>query len=799
MSTKFPRNFASSMLLGLPAAGLLSGACAFAQTPVFTPGNVVVAVEGCGVQGGTCTSTPNGTGTGAGNSSSGGYGDNQGAPLTLFQFSPNGTTSASYVNSLVLPQTRSNADMPFSGEYGSSSEATLQLSGSGQYLTIGGYGIKAAEFNANPGVYSSSSNTAPAALAQTGSLTGQSYTPVARVAALIDPYGNVNTSSDFYNIFSGNNPRSVYTLNGTSIYLSGQGTSGDATGGVFYSLLYATNNAPTAITGADGGSGATQDTRTVQIYNGTLYVSLDSKSGSTSRSFLGNLGNPPSTTLYNSGNGPTQVPFANNASTPVAVTSTGKLTLTASESNGINTGGQQINLSASNYFFANPYTLYIADSGSPKQTSATSLLGDGGLQKWVNTNTSGTGTWQLQYTISAGLNLIANTASNSADTSGTTGLFGLTGSVSGSNVLLYATNYTINDLDPTYLYGFTDVLASSAKPSTGFTLLATAPSDSNFKGVSLAPTLAAGSATLTSAPEGLAVSTAGTGCVPGSYVTPFTLVFTPGSACQLTTTANQSGASGSFTFSHWSDGFTSTTDNITAPTTSAIYNATFADSTTTSVTSVSPASVALGATSTFTATLADNGNSGSTPVGTVVFTDTVNGSSYNAGSATVNNGTASVTYTTAHAGTNTITAVFTPSNPSAYAVSADTTGQTLTVAQGALVPDGGSTFTVAQGGSTTLSVIIGYPGSVAPTGALTVTVNGSSAGLGSPSCVYKTNHLNCSYPYTDSLAPGTYTINFSQAADSNYTSTTGTDTLNVTGSNAQKHGKPGRNNLIRLY
>jgi hypothetical protein len=188
------------MLLGLPAAGLLSGACAFAQTPVFTPGNVVVAVEGCGVQGGTCTSTPNGTGTGAGNSSSGGYGDNQGAPLTLFQFSPNGTTSASYVNSLVLPQTRSNADMPFSGEYGSSSEATLQLSGTGQYLTIGGYGIKAAEFNANPGVYSSSSNTAPAALAQTGSLTGQSYTPVARVAALIDPYGNVNTSSDFYNI-----------------------------------------------------------------------------------------------------------------------------------------------------------------------------------------------------------------------------------------------------------------------------------------------------------------------------------------------------------------------------------------------------------------------------------------------------------------------------------------------------------------------------------------------------------------------------------------------------------------------
>ncbi|MGA7240237.1 MAG: hypothetical protein WBY44_31425 [Bryobacteraceae bacterium] len=121
---------------------------AFAESTLFTPGNLVVAVEGCGLHGNTCTSVPHGTGAGAGNSSVGGYGDNQGAPLTLFQYAPNGTTSVTYVNSLVLPQNGSGANFPVSSEYGSSSEGTLQLSGGGQFLTIMGYGINAATFDA---------------------------------------------------------------------------------------------------------------------------------------------------------------------------------------------------------------------------------------------------------------------------------------------------------------------------------------------------------------------------------------------------------------------------------------------------------------------------------------------------------------------------------------------------------------------------------------------------------------------------------------------------------------------------
>src|SRR5580704_9521283 len=109
-----------SLTLGVLLVSLVTAAFAQEAT-TFTPGNLVVSVEGCGVNGGTCTTVPNGTG----NSSVGGYGDNQAAPFTLFQYVPTGTSSVAYVNSLVLPQSASGANVAVSGEYGSSSEGTL--------------------------------------------------------------------------------------------------------------------------------------------------------------------------------------------------------------------------------------------------------------------------------------------------------------------------------------------------------------------------------------------------------------------------------------------------------------------------------------------------------------------------------------------------------------------------------------------------------------------------------------------------------------------------------------------------
>ncbi len=428
--------------------------------PILLPGNLVVSVSGNGVPG----------------AGSGPYTDTQASPLTLFQYQPNGTASASLVNFLTLPQVASGLNLPVSAEYGSSSEGTLHLSGNGQYLTVMGYGVNANDFNSNPGTYGGvPGNTR---LAQSGSLTGQGYTPVARVVALIDANGNVNSTTGVFNVFDQNNPRSVYTPDGTSFYISGQGNSPDHTGGVYLTTLG--SSSATAITGDDTNTKmSSQDTRDVQIVNGQLYVSVDSKEGSGSnRDFIGTLGAPPATSLFNGGAGPTKLAGFGNSG------GTGKVTLTAGQTNGINQTGKEINLSPENFFFADANTLYVADSGLPKNDSVTndgtgSTLGDGGLQKWSLIG----GTWTLDYTLADGLNMVANTASL-----GTTGLIGLTGVVVNGQVLLYATNATKTDLDPTFLFGITDTLSSKTKPvGESFTTLAAAPADSNFRGVAFAP------------------------------------------------------------------------------------------------------------------------------------------------------------------------------------------------------------------------------------------------------------------------------------------------------------------------
>ncbi len=171
------------------AAVLVTGAAwmpVYAQSLTFTPGDLVVTVEGDG-------------------SNTGSYSDNQAAPITLFQFSVSGTsTPATAAGALELLRT-------ISGEFGSSSEGLLQLSGNGQYLTLAGYGINWDTYNTNPTIYSTACTPTPScesALAQSTSLSSApNYIP--RVVALVSANGNVDTSTQLTNVFNGNNPRSV--------------------------------------------------------------------------------------------------------------------------------------------------------------------------------------------------------------------------------------------------------------------------------------------------------------------------------------------------------------------------------------------------------------------------------------------------------------------------------------------------------------------------------------------------------------------------------------------------------------
>lgn len=394
----------------------------------FTAGDIVISVVG-GVDGN-------------------GYTDNQATPVILEEIDP---TTGTIVGVMELPQTASGANNAFSGEYGSSSEGLLQLAANDQSLVIAGYDVSAAAYNA--GESNGNNIYGNAALAQSTSIEGGTYTAVARVIANISYNGNVDTSTALYNVFNTNNPRSVATVDGSSFYISGQGVKGDTTQGVYLVT--------------DGSSTATEiydatDTREVEIYNGTLYVSIDSTQNNTAG--IASFGTLPT--------GSTTADVLTGIQTSV--------TLTAAEENTVNASavGTSVALSPEQYFFANATTLYVADGGDPKGGT----VGDGGLQKW--TLDPKTGVWTLDYTLSAGLNLVENSA-----ISGTTGLIGLSGVLNANGtVTFYATNSTLTDLGQTYLYTITDdVNATTLSSSESFTVVETAAADTNIRGVAVSP------------------------------------------------------------------------------------------------------------------------------------------------------------------------------------------------------------------------------------------------------------------------------------------------------------------------
>jgi autotransporter passenger strand-loop-strand repeat protein len=402
-------------------------------TTSYTPGDLVLSIYGDGAD-------------------TGSYSLDQAAPIVLQEI----TTTGTVVSQLVLPQSTYTlngvTEYAISGEYQSASEGLLSLAGNGQSLTIMGYGVTATAFDASDAamVYGTT------ALGQTTSLSSATVTPVARVIADIGYNATIDTSTALYNIFNTNNPRSVVTINGTTFYVSGQGNGADGTEGVFV----AEDGASTATPIYDSKT----DTRILEIANNQLYVSIDSKlnNGAGVYDFGG--------TLPTSATAPTELPGIGAS-----------VVLTAGTANSVNAAdiGQSVNLSPEQYFFADPDTLYIADGGDPKEGG----LGDGGLQKWSLVD----GTWVLDYTLSEGLNQVPDT-----DTTGTTGLIGLTGTVEGANVILYATNETVAETDQTYLYGITDQLGATSLPTgESFTLLETAAPDTLIRGVAFAPTASA--------------------------------------------------------------------------------------------------------------------------------------------------------------------------------------------------------------------------------------------------------------------------------------------------------------------
>ncbi len=118
-----------------------------------------------------------------------------------------------------------------------------------------------------------------------------------------------------------------------------------------------------------------------------------------------------------------------------------------------------------------------------------------------------------------------------------------------------------------------------------------------------------------------------------------------------------------------------------------------------------------------------------------------------------------------------------------------TASATLNVASQATMAPFVSQLTVAEGQMLPIDIIFSYPGSVpapAPTGAISITVDGSTASLSGMSCKFKNSdpqdgaHTNCSVNYQAPASAGTHTLNYSQAADASYTSVSGSATITVT-------------------
>ena len=406
------------------AGSALIAAASHATAQTFTAGDLIVSTYGDL----TDSALPDGAAT----------------PITLEEYSLPTATSATLALTDELPTTGTGGNVGIVGEYGSSSEGTLQLSGNDEYLTIGGYDGNAAAGTS----WGTGSNPA---------LAQSTDTAVPRIAATIDANGNVNTSTVLNDVYNTNNPRSVYSANGTSFYISGQGAGVGDEGGI-YTVAAGTNT-------TQGGAAPTPifnvvSTRTVTEYNGNLYYSADQNSSKkgTQTGLFEYTGTPTSTENTNTG---TQL-FGATA---------------------LDHGSDKtVNLSPQGFVFANSTTLYVADTGVPKDGGS----GDGGIQKWSLIS----GTWTLDYTLTPS-NFVSSSAS-----SGETGFEALTLSLSGNNVDIYAVSYTAGDANPNGLYAVVDSLSSNTGTGETFTELEQAPgltgsgADYNFKGVSFAPAAA---------------------------------------------------------------------------------------------------------------------------------------------------------------------------------------------------------------------------------------------------------------------------------------------------------------------
>lgn len=165
-----------------------------------------------------------------------------GNPIFLDELTPNGN----YVQTIALPTTASGSNNAIFAAGTAATEGQITLSADGRYIIATGY-----------------TSTSSSSLPDTASST------VNRVVATIDVNGNINSSTALTDWANASNPRAAASDDGTHFWLVG------GAGGIRYATLGATTSNQLNAT-----TGSPQNIRQIAIYDGQLYVTAASSTGS---------------------------------------------------------------------------------------------------------------------------------------------------------------------------------------------------------------------------------------------------------------------------------------------------------------------------------------------------------------------------------------------------------------------------------------------------------------------------------------------------------------------------------------
>ncbi len=452
------------------------------------------------------------------------------SPLYLDQLTPNGTL----VGTLPVPNNVTGSGDELVTSFSSKSEGGLHLSTDGQTLSFMDY---VAPVNA---IDVSNSNT-PAVIDPTNPVPGAYF----RAAATVNAQGQFTFTET--NAYSGNNGRAAIYVNtnGNDFFYS-VGNAGDGgtpepqqvVAGAGLQLIPALKQSEasqivplpmpvgsfnvTQLGDAADKVGKDDNFRGMTLSNNVLYVTKGSGgNGVNTVYFVDTTGTACPATGVGLPVAGAPLPTTNLASSYTSATGlANNMCILA----GFPTVSNKVSSPVAypfGLFFANATTLYVADEGdgvntyntaANTYTNASAATATGGLQKWLFN--AATQTWQLAYTLKAGLNLgtpysvpgYPTGLNNATGGTGlpfapaTDGLRNIIGTVAGNrvqgyNVVIWATSSTVSGsgdqgADPNKIYLITDRLSNTSAAfgaQETFTDLRDANSGEVLRGISFTP------------------------------------------------------------------------------------------------------------------------------------------------------------------------------------------------------------------------------------------------------------------------------------------------------------------------